>query len=55
MIEHCACCLSWAPSWEEADYSDWFVGLTDAGAYLGVVCPTCFVDELAAFDGLAPD
>ena len=45
MIEHCSCCLAAAPSWGREEYSEWHLGLSPSGAYLGIICPACFIDE----------
>jgi hypothetical protein len=49
MIEECACCGAYAPSWDTDDYAGWTLELTPGGDYLGVICSGCFGGEGLAF------
>jgi hypothetical protein len=49
VLEHCDHCQAIAPPWDSGDYGEWYLGVTENGVYLGVICPSCFCGEQLAF------
>ena len=51
MLEHCEHCQDYAPAWDHPDYAAWYIALSEAGDYLGAICPGCFAGHDLAFTG----
>src|ERR1700693_2448972 len=49
VLEHCDHCQAIAPPWDSRDYGEWYLGVTESGVYLGVICSSCFCGEQLAF------